>query len=391
MRRTPRQLLYDVLVWLGLSVLAAAAGPDPFVEPGVFAVVTGGRVLLLGLAVLVGRAWPLAASVILLPLGPWDFGEGLATTTWDFTGGVATTDQLWPLSLVSVKIFPLTVTTLAVVWYAYRTGRRASRTWPATALFGAAAVIGAGVVLAQGGLLRYWVTMVSGLIGCYVVPYLLGTLRRLLLQQRERTQLSVAAQARLRERTRIAHDMHDSLGHDLALIAVRAAGLEIAPGLGPAQAKAAGELRVAASEATERLREIVGLLRDDIDPAPLEPVAADVTDLVDRSRDSGMEVSLEVADGAVPSLAYRVVQEGLTNAAKHAPGAWVRVSVSPSRISVRNGPARARPTALPGGMGLTGLRERVRLAGGTMTAGPVDDGFELVVLPLRGEGDPLGA
>ncbi|MFC7716204.1 sensor histidine kinase [Nonomuraea recticatena] len=268
MRRTPRQVLYDVLAWLVLSVLAAAAGPDPFAEPGVFAVVTGGRVLLLGLAVLVGRAWPLAASVILLPLGPWDFGEGLATTSWDFTGGVATTDQLWPLSLVSVKIFPLSTTTLAVLWYAYRTGRSASRAWPATAVFGAAAVIGAGVVLAQGGLLRYWVTMVSGLIGCYVVPYLLGTLRRLLLQQRERTQLSVAAQARLRERTRIAHDMHDSLGHDLALIAVRAAGLEIAPGLAPAQAKAAGELRVAASEATERLREIVGLLRDDFDPAP---------------------------------------------------------------------------------------------------------------------------
>ncbi|GAA2802648.1 sensor histidine kinase [Nonomuraea dietziae] len=391
MRRTPRQVLYDVLAWLGLSVLAAAAGPDPFAEPGVFAVVTGGRVLLLGLAVLVGRAWPLAASVILLPLGPWDFGEGLATTTWDFTGGVATTDQLWPLSLVSVKIFPLSATTLAVLWYAYRTGRSASRAWPATAVFGAAAVIGAGVVLAQGGLLRYWVTMVSGLIGCYVVPYLLGTLRRLLLQQRERTQLSVAAQARLRERTRIAHDMHDSLGHDLALIAVRAAGLEIAPGLAPAQAKAAGELRVAASEATERLREIVGLLRDDFDPAPLVPVAADVTDLVERSRDSGMDVSLEVAEGPVPALAYRAVQEGLTNAAKHAPGAWVRVSVSPARISVRNGPARGRATAIPGGMGLTGLRERVRLAGGTMTAGPVDDGFELVVLPLQGEEDPLRA
>ncbi|MEV2270529.1 sensor histidine kinase [Nonomuraea africana] len=391
MRRTPRQVLYDVLLWITLSVLASAAGPDPFADPGAFVLVTGGRVLLLGLAVLVGRPWPFVALVILLPLGPWDFRDGLATTTWDFTGGLATADQLWPLSLVNVKIFPLSSTTPAVVWYAYLAGRRTATTWPAPALLGMATLVGVGVVLAQGGLLRHWVTMVTGLIGCYVVPYLLGKVRRLLLQQRERTQLSVAAQARLRERTRIAHDMHDSLGHDLALIAVRAAGLEIAPGLDPAQAKAAGELRVAASEATERLRKIVGLLRDDVDPAPLAPVAADLTDLVERSRDSGMEVSLEVADGPVPELAYRVVQEGLTNAAKHAPGSWVRVTVSPTRISVRNGPARHRPTAVPGGMGLTGLRERVRLAGGTMTAGPVDDGFELVVVPLEGERDPLGA
>ncbi|MFE3450747.1 sensor histidine kinase [Nonomuraea sp. NPDC059194] len=391
MRRQPRQLVYDLLLWFFLSVLAAASGPDPFAEPGRFLFVTGGRVLLLGVAVAVGRPWPLAAVVVLLPLGPWAFDEGLATASWDFSGGQATGDQAWPLSLLAVKIFPLTPTTLAVVWYAYLTGRRLARTWPAVVVFGAAAVVGAGVVLSQGGLLRLWVTMVSGLVGCYVVPYLLGVLRQGVLLQRERTQQSVAAQARLRERTRIAHDMHDSLGHDLALIAVRAAGLEIAPGLTPAQAKAAGELRVAASEATERLRQIVGLLRDDVDPAPLAPVDEDLTALVERARDSGMEVAVEIAPGPVPALAHRVVQEGLTNAAKHAPGAWVRVTVAPGRISVRNGPARGRSTALSGGMGLTGLRERVRLAGGTMTAGPVDDGFELVVLPHAGEGDPHDA
>ncbi|MEU7900814.1 histidine kinase [Nonomuraea sp. NPDC049152] len=391
MRRRPRQLLYDVLLWIVMSLLAAASGPDPFDDPRRFLLVTGGRVLLLGLAILVGRAWPLAAVVILLPLGPWDFTEGLATASWDLSGGQATSDQAWPLSLLAVKIFPLSPTTPTVIWYAYLTGRRVARVWPAAAVFGVTCLVGVGVVLAQGGQLRLWFTMVSGLLGFYVVPYLLGVLRRRLLQQRERARQSVAAQARLRERTRIAHDMHDSLGHDLALIAVRAAGLEIAPGLTPAQARAAGELRVAAAEATERLRQIVGLLREDIEPAPLAPVDEDVTALVERARDSGMEVTVEIAPGPVPALAHRVVQEGLTNAAKHAPGAWVRVSLTPERIAVRNGPARGGSTALTGGMGLTGLRERVRLAGGTMTAGPVDDGFELVVIPHAGEPDPHDA
>jgi signal transduction histidine kinase len=91
----------------------------------------------------------------------------------------------------------------------------------------------------------------------------------------------------------------------------------------------------------------------------------------------------------VPGLARAVVQEGLTNAAKHAPGAAVQVSVSPYRVTVRNGPPRARPTASSGGLGLAGLRERVRLAGGTLNAGPVASGFELdVTLPRTGEEDP---
>jgi signal transduction histidine kinase len=91
----------------------------------------------------------------------------------------------------------------------------------------------------------------------------------------------------------------------------------------------------------------------------------------------------------VPGLAAAVVQEGLTNAAKHAPGAAVAVSVAPHLVRVRNGPPRSRPTARTGGLGLAGLRERVRLAGGTLTAGPAGDGFELTVtLPHEGEEDP---
>ncbi|TMR23033.1 hypothetical protein ETD86_09660 [Nonomuraea turkmeniaca] len=340
--------------------------------------VTVPRMALAGVAVLVGRRWPLAALVLLLPLGPWRFTEGFATV-----------DLSWLVPRRGVKILPLLSTSPFIMWYAYLTGRRLLRAWPALAAFGLIAAVGVGVVLAMDGDLALWVSMVTGLIGTYLVPYSLGLLRRGLLQQRLQARLSAEAQARLRERARIARDMHDSLGHDLALIAVRAAGLELAPGLDAAQAKAAGEVRVAAADATDRLRQIIGLLREDSDAPPLSPVDEDVAELVRRARDSGMAITLDLAGGSVPGLAHAVVQEGLTNAAKHAPGATVRVTITPHRVTVRNGPPRSRPSVRSGGLGLAGLRERVRLVGGTLTAGPAEGGFELAVeLPRTGEEDP---
>ncbi|MFI6919399.1 sensor histidine kinase [Nonomuraea spiralis] len=377
-RENRRQVVYDLLLWAVMAVFVTAMGPDPFVDPAAFAVVTVPRVGLAALAVLVGRPWPLAALVLLLPLGPWRFTDGFATV-----------DLTWLLPRRDVKILPLLATSPFIIWYAYLTGRRMARLWPAGAVFCLITAVGCGVVLAQGGDLALWVSMGTALVGTYAVPYLLGLLRRGVLQQRRQARLSVEAQARLRERARIAREMHDSLGHDLALIAVRAAGLELAPGLGPAQVKAAGELRLAAADATERLRQIIGLLREDAEAAPLSPVNEDVAELVGRARDSGMSITLDLADGAPPELAHAVVQEGVTNAAKHAPGAAVTVSVEPQRVVVRNGPPRSRPTARSGGLGLAGLRERVRLAGATLTAGPDGDGFRLAVeLPREGEADP---
>ncbi|MEV0633044.1 sensor histidine kinase [Nonomuraea wenchangensis] len=366
-RKSRREVVVDLLLWMLLCAFVAAMGPDPFLDPAAFGTVTGPRLALASAAVLVGRRQPLAALALLLPLGPWRFSEGFATV-----------DLSWLLPRTGVKILPLVPTSPFIMGYAYMTGRREAGPWRPVATFGLITAVGVAVVLAAGGDLALWVSMVTGLVGTYLVPYLLGLVRRLVIRQRGQARLSAEAQARLRERARIARDMHDSLGHDLALIAVRAAGLELAPGLDPAQARAAGELREAAGDATERLRQIIGLLREDADAAPLAPVNEDVTELVRRARDSGMAIDLDVAEPA-PALAGAVVQEGLTNAAKHAPGAVVRVSVGPGRVSVRNGPARGRPVARPGGMGLAGLAERARLAGGTLTAGAVDGGYELVV------------
>ncbi|WP_410572130.1 sensor histidine kinase [Amycolatopsis sp. cmx-4-61] len=199
----------------------------------------------------------------------------------------------------------------------------------------------------------------------------------------ESRQQLVAAQARLRERARIASDMHDSLGHELSLIAVRAAALEVAGGLDDAQRDAAAQLRTSAATATERLREIIGVLREDA--APVEPVQGDLGELISRARASGLQIKSTVDAAEAPPMvaraAYRVVQEALTNVAKHAPGAAVTVRVRSSGartdVSVVNAPPPAGPLpgAASGHVGLIGLRERVRLVGGTLRAGPDAGGF----------------
>ncbi|MGI5269778.1 sensor histidine kinase [Nonomuraea sp. CA-218870] len=382
-REDGRQVLKDVLLWGALAIVVMALGPDPLTDAGAFSAVTGPRLALAGAAVLVGRRWPAAAVALLLPLGPWEFGEALATSdlTWLVPGAT------------EVKVVPFSPVSPFVIWYAYLTGRRvplgsSPQGTGVIAGGGAIAVIGVVLVLAEGGAFGLWVTMVTGLLGVYVIPCLLGALRRRLLHQRDEARQAAEAQARLRERARIARDMHDSLGHDLALIAVRAAGLELSPALEPAQARAAGELRAAAADATDRLRRIIGVLSDDADAAPLTPprdrgrpgaraASGDVAALVERARDSGLIITSRLRE-PFPVLAHAVVREGLTNAAKHAPGAEIDVTVTPHRIVVRNGPpARVPEATVTGGRGLTGLREQVRLAGGALSAGPSAGGYEL--------------
>ncbi|MFF1909752.1 sensor histidine kinase [Kitasatospora sp. NPDC058218] len=215
----------------------------------------------------------------------------------------------------------------------------------------------------------------------------------------EREQQLVAEQARLRERARIAQDMHDALGHDLSLIALRAGALKLAPDLAPTHREAAQEIRKGAGAAVERLAEVIGILRDEADEAARGPADAGVAQLVEEAAAAGLDVRLTVtgaADGlprAAEHAAYRVTQEALTNAAKHAPLApvTVRVDHTPdgARIRVVNGPSPVGPTAAPGGggRGLIGMAERVRLAGGTLRHGPRADGagFEVLAhLPRSG-------
>ncbi|MFD7667882.1 sensor histidine kinase [Streptomyces sp. NPDC059788] len=206
-------------------------------------------------------------------------------------------------------------------------------------------------------------------------------------EQLVREQQSVAERARLRERARIAQDMHDVIGHDLSLIALSAGTLKLAPGLDDHHRRAAGDIRSRAAAAVERLGEVIGVLRTEADDAPDRPPGSGLASLAAEASASGLLVELHIdgdADAlstAVERVAHRVVQEALTNIAKHAPGAeaTVRVTHTPTetRVVVVNGPPPRTVAVRPpgGGRGLAGLGERVRSAGGSFHHGPYAGGF----------------
>ena len=223
--------------------------------------------------------------------------------------------------------------------------------------------------------------------------------QRALADQTERTEAERARRAVLEERTRIARELHDVVAHHMSLIAVRA---ETAPyrltGLSEPVRAEFGALSEVAREALAEMRRLLGVLRHD-QPAALapQPQLADLPTLVNAARQAGVSVELSAppALGRVPPgvgvCAYRIVQESLSNASQHAPGAAVTVSVGRDAgavlLRVANGPAGpAGPSGSEHGPGhgLTGMRERVALLGGSLSADPAPDGGFVVsaVLPL---------
>jgi signal transduction histidine kinase len=211
------------------------------------------------------------------------------------------------------------------------------------------------------------------------------------------------------ERLRIARDLHDVVGHHLALINVQAGVAEHVLEDRPVQAhEALGHIRFSCREALGDLQQIVGLLRQPDDPAePTEPVAGldALPDLLDSFRRSGLTVeTVRTGEpGPIPATvdltAYRVIQESLTNAFKYAGGARVRVAVAYTErelcVEVEDdGPGGDPDTgAADSGHGIIGMRERVTALGGGFTAGTrPEGGFHVTAaLPLRCAGEPLDA
>ncbi len=227
--------------------------------------------------------------------------------------------------------------------------------------------------------------------------------QRALTELTERTQDEQAQRAILEERARIARELHDVVAHHMSLIAVRAETAPYRLGELPSPALAEfGALSEVAREAMVEMRRLLGVLRQDRLPsaelAP-QPGLADVPELVDAAHRAGVAVSLSVAAelGKVPAgvgvCAYRIVQESLSNASQHAPGAAVTVSLDrgPGAVQLRvaNGPGSGPgPGSGAGeggpGHGLTGMRERVAMLGGSLSAGPTPAGGFVVsaLLPL---------
>ncbi|WP_306369359.1 sensor histidine kinase [Nocardiopsis sp. CC223A] len=245
----------------------------------------------------------------------------------------------------------------------------------------------------QAVFLGYFFLIIGFLVMPTVMGLWVGTRRQLIdrLHERaerlEREQHLLADQAITAERTRIAREMHDVVAHRVSLMVLHAGGLEVSSE-DPRTIETAGVIRTTGREALTELRGILGVLREEGAAAPTapQPVLSDLDRLVREWRAAGMEIERtgtgeeRPVPGPVQRTVYRIVQEGLTNAAKHAQGARVTVLLhhAPGRLEVEvaNGPAPAG-TGVPAprsGFGLAGLRERVVLAGGELTAGVCPDG-----------------
>ncbi|TQN33276.1 histidine kinase [Haloactinospora alba] len=313
----------------------------------------------------------------------------------------------------------LTTCWITVAVTSYHVGRWNVPLRPAAVLFTAAAtatlllceVLG----IIQGGPrqllegLWHWAATTVLLLLAGVGPWLFGRFWRLrtelntggwsIAERVERERDVDIERARLRERTRIAAEMHDSLGHDLALIAVRASALEMAHNGDPDQAAAAGELREATHAATSRLSDIVRVLREGGDAPVTRGTDPDITTVIERTSAAGVPVRW-LREGPPPDTATeagrtacRIVQEALTNTMKHA--ADPRVTVETAQlaaelvVTVRETGGAGQQATAPGhgsGSGLAELRSLVEDLGGTFEAGPGSDGFVVTARLPRDDG-----
>lgn len=307
----------------------------------------------------------------------------------------------WPVQLTVVLMLAgtyfhhLTGSTLVVLFTVAVHRQRRVTAWLA-----AVALVQFLVFLAQGpdtgseaassGLTYF--ALVAGAIGwgLYVRS------RRALIASLEERAVRAADAARRQAREEIAREMHDVLAHRLSLLSVHAGALEFNLSAPAADIQHAAEvIRDSAHQALQDLREVIGVLRaptaglDGAEGWP-QPTLVDVGRLVAESREAGMGVTYqqEAKDAdTLPAVtgrtAYRIVQEGLTNARKHAPDTEITVAVSgrPGEgltVAVTNPLPGSRVTMIPGaGQGLIGLGERAQLAGGRLEHGPRSGSFVL--------------
>ncbi|MFC3574444.1 histidine kinase [Streptomyces yaanensis] len=370
-RRTVRDWAVDVGCFLLAVVIAFGAGVSVHGDthiPRALAVADLGIGGLACAAVWLRRRWPLGLAVVMLPVGLVSNTAGGAGMIALFTVAVHRPFKYaaW-LSGVQLALLPL------FFWL------RPDPDMPYLASVAVTALLTAAVV--------GW--------GLFV-----RSKRQLMLSLRDRARRAEteaalrAEQAQRLAREAIAREMHDVLAHRLTLLSVHAGALEFRPDAPQEEvARAAGVIRESAHEALQDLREIIGVLRagDSDDAGRPQPTLAALDSLVAESREAGMKVVLDlrVADpAAVPAsvgrTAYRIAQEGLTNARKHAPGAEVTVTVTNApgdglTVTVHNPVPPGEVPHVPGsGQGLIGLTERATLAGGTLDHGiEADGGFRV--------------
>ncbi|MFJ3987831.1 sensor histidine kinase [Streptomyces sp. NPDC090032] len=276
----------------------------------------------------------------------------------------------------------------------------------------AAAGFVAGLAGIRGGMpdagVREAADSLALIIGPLAVGYAVGVRRDLMasvqahLADLERENQLLDERARAEERAEIAREMHDVVGHRVSNIVLAAGALQVGDvGTEPEVRRTVELIRADGRQALEELRGVLGVLSQahvTAAQAPTEPQpdSGELPGLVAHARERGQLVELhvngypETLPPPVQRALHRIVRESLTNAAKHAPGAPVLVSVDCRRDGLHAEVSNAAPTGRPssdlprGGHGLVGLAERVELLGGTLTAGPHKGGFQVsAVIPHR--------
>lgn len=363
MPRSHRDRLADAALFLFAAVFSVVTSDsvviDPDLPPALLAADQAAGALACA-ALFLRRRWPVPLAVALLATG----------TVSHFVTGAT----LVALFTVAAHRPPRTTLRLAVPAYAPMVVFLARGPEPGSPDTDSALAYFALVAAALG-----W--------GLYV-----RSRRQLVASLRERADRA-AEEARREARADVAREMHDVLAHRLSLLSVHAGALEFRPDAPPAEIRrAAGIVRAGAHQALEDLREVIGVLRAaDAGVCP-QPVLGDIRRLVAEARAAGADVTAELlveepaeSPAALGRTAYRVVQEALTNARKHAAGRPVTVTVRGGpgdglTVEVGNpAPPDLPHTAVPGaGRGLAGLAERVRLAGGELEARLTDGEFRVL-------------
>lgn len=287
---------------------------------------------------------------------------------------------------------------VVLLWTAFQAGRRVRSRAAAAVVIGASlgalatsVAVRAGGARAASHLVATFVVFVALplLVGRYLTQHerLLSALDQQNRELRWRQELRTE-QARLRERLAIARDMHDSLGHRLGLVSIQAAALEVSA-LPAEHRRAVGRLADSTRSALTELHDLVAALRTD---RPMRaPGLAALDALVASFRAAGAAIRVErqgeerALTPAVSHTAYRVVEEGLTNATRHAPGEAVTLDITWESDSLIVGVSNALPPDAAagragGGHGLSGLAERVAAVGGVLAHGAETGTFRLCVL-----------
>ncbi|WP_420112370.1 sensor histidine kinase [Pseudactinotalea sp.] len=371
------------------AFLVATPGTAPDVERSIGFTPQFGYVIAAGVVAVAGVAlaprWPVAATLGML--APF---LGLLWFRWFMWG--------WLLALLA-----------ATVAVTYRRGWRHGAVpaagsalialWYCTTDVVALLPIGPVTSGAEAG--EGWISLVVYLVAIVAVFLTAGAVRlshsateRQRVATRESEEATAVATLAA-ERARMAHDLHDVVAHHISLVAVRAESAPFQQDLDAPARQLLADIGDDARAALAELRHALAVLRrTDDEPAATrpQPTATEIEELLEQARSAGQEIELAGEWGTVPAAAgyvlYRAVQEGLTNARRHAPGE--KVTITRTRGAAVVGLEMANRTAAPGGAfapgrGLLGMGERVAALGGSLQAGVLDGVATLVVSLPSGE------